>query len=59
MNVFFKTKNCEGTTKRWNISIEDILQDWYGNDAEHLPDGDDPVIKCVIGKKKHLCKYSG
>ena len=54
MNVFFKTKNCEGTTKRWNISIEDILQDWYGNDAEHLPDRDDPVIKCVIEKKTSL-----
>ena len=50
MNVYFKTKNSDGMTKRWNMSIEDILQDWYGNDAEHLPDGDDPVIKCVIGK---------
>ena len=51
MKVFFKTKNSDGMTKRWNMSIEDILQDWYGNDAEHLPDGDDPVIKCSIGEK--------
>lgn len=51
MKVFFKTKNCDGIIKRWNMSIEDILQDWYSNDAEHLPDGDDPVIKCSIDEK--------
>ena len=49
MIIKFTTKNIDGDKKEWCFySIEAILKDWWSNDAEKLPSGDDPVLDVYI-----------
>ena len=49
MIITFTTQNIDGMRKEWCFySIEAILKDWWTNDAEKLPSGDDPVLEVYI-----------
>lgn len=49
MIITFTTQNIDGMRKEWCFySIETILKDWWTNDAEKLPSGDDPVLEVYI-----------
>lgn len=49
MIINFTTKNIDGMRKEWCFySMEAILKDWWTNDAEKLPSGDDPVLEVYI-----------
>lgn len=49
MIIRFTTKNIDGEEKEWCFySVEAILKDWWSNNAEKLPSGDDPVLEVYI-----------
>lgn len=49
MLVRFTTKNVDGLKTEWCFnSVEDVLKDWWANDAEKLPSGDDPVLEFIL-----------
>lgn len=49
MIIRFTTKNVDGVKKEWCFySIEAILKEWWANDAEKLPSGDDSVLEFYI-----------
>lgn len=47
-NIVFVTRNCNDEEKKWDMPAEEILRDWYAEDADHLPAGDDPVLSCQV-----------
>lgn len=49
MLVRFTTKNVDGLKTEWCFnSVEAVLKDWWANDAEKLPSGDDPVLEFIL-----------
>lgn len=49
MLVRFTTKNVDGLKIEWCFnSVEAVLKDWWANDAEKLPSGDDPVLEFIF-----------
>lgn len=49
MLVRFTTKNVDGLKTEWCFnSVEAVLKDWWANDAEKLPSGDDPVLEFIF-----------
>lgn len=49
MLIRFTTENVDGLKNEWYFnSVEAVLKDWWANDAEKLPSGDDPVLEFIL-----------
>lgn len=48
IRVKYTSINCDGETKKWMQTIDEILKDWWANDAINLPDADDGITECYL-----------
>lgn len=46
--VKYTSINCDGETKKWLQTMDEILKDWWVNDAMNLPNADDAITECSL-----------